>query len=31
MRERVSLAGGRLQVESTPGSGTTVVAEVPLP
>ena len=30
MRERVSLAGGRLQVESTPGSGTTVVAEVPL-
>jgi two-component system, NarL family, sensor histidine kinase DevS len=29
MRERVSLAGGRLQVESTPGSGTTVVAEVP--
>ncbi len=30
MRERVSLAGGRLQVESTPGAGTTVVAEVPL-
>ena len=29
MRERVSLAGGRLQIESTPGSGTTVVAEVP--
>jgi two-component system, NarL family, sensor histidine kinase DevS len=29
MRERVSLAGGRLLVESTPGSGTTVVAEVP--
>jgi signal transduction histidine kinase len=29
MRERVSLAGGRLQVESTPGAGTTVVAEVP--
>jgi signal transduction histidine kinase len=29
MRERVSLAGGRLQVESSPGSGTTVVAEVP--
>jgi signal transduction histidine kinase len=29
MRERVLLAGGRLQVESTPGSGTTVVAEVP--
>ena len=30
MRERVALAGGRLQVESTPGSGTTMVAEVPL-
>ena len=29
MRERVSLAGGRLQIESTPNSGTTVVAEVP--
>ena len=29
MSERVSLAGGRLQVESRPGSGTTVVAEVP--
>jgi signal transduction histidine kinase len=29
MRERVSLAGGRLQVESSPGAGTTVVAEVP--
>jgi len=29
MRERVSLAGGRLQVESTPGSGTTLLAEVP--
>ncbi|HEX4929257.1 MAG TPA: GAF domain-containing sensor histidine kinase [Gaiellaceae bacterium] len=29
MRERVSLVGGRLQIESTPGSGTTVVAEVP--
>ena len=29
MRERVSLAGGRLQVESRPGSGTTIVAEVP--
>jgi signal transduction histidine kinase len=29
MRERVSLAGGRLQVESSPGGGTTVVAEVP--
>jgi signal transduction histidine kinase len=29
MRERVSLAGGRLQVESTPGAGTTLVAEVP--
>ena len=31
MRERVALAGGRLQVESTPGAGTTLVAEVPNP
>ena len=30
MRERVALAGGRLQVESTPGGGTTLVAEVPI-
>jgi signal transduction histidine kinase len=30
MRERVSLVGGRLQVESSLGAGTTVVAEVPL-
>jgi signal transduction histidine kinase len=30
MRERVALAGGRLQVETAPGSGTTLVAEVPL-
>jgi signal transduction histidine kinase len=30
MRERVSLLDGRLEVESTPGAGTTVVAEVPL-
>jgi len=29
MRERLSLAGGRLQIESTPGAGTTLVAEVP--
>jgi signal transduction histidine kinase len=29
MSERVSLAGGRLQVETSPGSGTTVVAEMP--
>jgi signal transduction histidine kinase len=29
MSERVALAGGRLQVESSPGSGTTLVAEVP--
>src|SRR5262245_19134287 len=31
MRERVELIGGRLSIESSPGSGTTVVAEVPLP
>jgi signal transduction histidine kinase len=30
MRERVGLVGGKLRVESTPGSGTTVRAEVPL-
>ena len=29
MRERLALAGGKLQVESTPGGGTTLVAEVP--
>ena len=31
MRERVALAGGRLQVESSSGAGTTLVAEVPVP
>jgi signal transduction histidine kinase len=31
MRERVALAGGRLQIESASGSGTTLVAEVPVP
>jgi two-component system, NarL family, sensor histidine kinase DevS len=30
MRERVELVGGRLRVESTPGAGTTIVAEVPV-
>jgi len=30
MRERALLLGGRLEVESSPGSGTTVVAELPL-
>jgi signal transduction histidine kinase len=29
MRERVALVGGRLTVESSPGAGTTLVAEVP--
>ena len=28
MRERVELVGGRLTVESSPGAGTTLVAEV---
>ena len=31
MRERVELVGGELLVESTPGTGTTVYARVPLP
>jgi signal transduction histidine kinase len=31
MRERVGLVGGRLVIESAAGSGTTVVAEVPIP
>jgi signal transduction histidine kinase len=30
MRERVELAGGTLQIESTPGRGTTVFARIPL-
>ncbi len=30
MRERIGLLDGRLQVESSPGGGTTIVAEVPL-
>jgi two-component system, NarL family, sensor histidine kinase DevS len=30
MRERVELVGGRLTVESAPGAGTTIVAEVPV-
>ena len=30
MRERVSLVGGRLKLESSPGAGTTLVAEVPV-
>jgi signal transduction histidine kinase len=30
MRERAQLLGGRLEVESSPGSGTTVVVEIPL-
>ncbi len=30
MRERVSLLGGRFEVESAPGAGTTLVAELPV-
>jgi signal transduction histidine kinase len=29
MRERIALVGGRLEVESSPGSGTTLSIEVP--
>ena len=31
MEERVALLNGRLQIESSDGAGTTIVAEVPLP
>ncbi len=31
MRERLALIGGRLEVETGPGAGTTIVAEAPLP
>ena len=31
MRERMSLLGGSLRIESAPGAGSTLVAEVPLP
>jgi signal transduction histidine kinase len=31
MRERAQLLGGLLDVESAPGAGTTIVAELPLP
>ena len=30
MRERLALVGGKLRIESTPDSGTTIVAEVPV-
>jgi signal transduction histidine kinase len=30
MRERAHLLGGRFEVESSPGTGTTLVAELPL-
>ena len=31
MRERLALLDGRLEIESRPGAGTTIVAEVPVP
>ena len=30
MRERVALVGGRFEVQSSPGHGTTVLAELPI-
>jgi signal transduction histidine kinase len=30
MQERLSFVGGRLEIESRPGAGTTIVAEVPI-
>jgi len=30
MRERLALVGGALEIESTPGRGTTVAAQVPV-
>jgi len=31
MRERATLLGGALTIESTPGTGTTIFVEIPLP
>jgi signal transduction histidine kinase len=31
IRERVALLGGKLEIKSEPGAGTSLVAEVPLP
>jgi two-component system sensor histidine kinase DegS len=31
LRERVEMLGGRMEVDSSPGRGTRVVAEIPLP
>jgi signal transduction histidine kinase len=31
MAERASMAGGRLEIESTPGTGTTLYLILPLP
>jgi signal transduction histidine kinase len=30
MRERVALLGGTLTIESSPGTGTTITAQIPL-
>jgi signal transduction histidine kinase len=30
MQERAQLAGGRLEIESAPGAGTTIYAQVPI-
>jgi PAS domain S-box-containing protein len=31
MRERLEMVGGRLDIQSTPGSGTTIAAHIPIP
>jgi signal transduction histidine kinase len=30
MRERLEMVGGRFEIESAPGKGTTIIAKIPL-